>query len=77
MVACSRLLDYSQKLSDPKRPGKMIILTDPKNQEVVAPNAEQTNRHSALFSQQVSRGTRMLMRRWERTQQGGNSSDGN
>lgn len=55
MVARICSLDYSQMLSDPKRPGAMITLTYPKSWQEVAPNAEQAKKHLKLFKQRYKR----------------------
>ncbi len=55
MVARICSLDYSQMLSDPKRPGAMITLTYPKNWQAVAPTAKQAKRHLRLFRQRYRR----------------------
>jgi len=55
MVARICSLDYSQMLSNPKRPGAMITLTYPKTWEEVAPTAQQAKRHLKLFKQRYKR----------------------
>lgn len=55
MVARICSLDYSQMLSDPKRPGAMITLTYPKNWQEVVPTADQAKRHLRLFRQRYKR----------------------
>lgn len=55
MVARICSLDYSEMLSDPKRPGAMITLTYPKTWEDVAPTAQQAKRHLRLFTQRYRR----------------------